>query len=158
MTNKFFDIYSSPIVRNFFAKYVASKCSINWAHSPSRTTTINSLTTTLEINYSNSFRSYSTVVNSNVVTVTLHGDIGEQCDIDYAVNYSFTRTDLPRITKLKITKWLLAVWKLENTNYSAFVACPAGNLDNNGTQWRTNTYTKLGFKPVDSKSMKYINK
>lgn len=155
--NTFLDVYSSPVVRIFFSNKVKRSCPITFNHKANNTITVNKLSTNLEINYNNSFRSYSTTINNNVVVVTMKGDIGQECQIDYTVNYSFTRVDLPKATKLKITKWLLAVWKLESANFSSFIACPAGNLDSNGQQWRTTTYSKLGFEVIDSKSMKYTN-
>lgn len=146
----FFNIYSSPLVQLFTLR--GASCDRDWNHEPEYTTTIGRLETNVEISKSNSHRIYSTRVGTHTVTFTFSGDIGGECDVDFTVDYSFDRLDLPKREKVAITRWLLAIWKRECANYSVYKAIPAGNTEN-GVQWRDSYYAKFGFKRVDAKYM-----
>lgn len=157
MTIQFFDVYSSPIVRSFFKSYLQTECLVDWNHSSNGYNFIVSKqNTVLFINSSNNHRSYNTTIGGQAVCFTFCGGIGDECQVDFTINYSFTRTDLPKRTKIAITRWLISVWQLECANYSKYVAIPSGNTDSNGKQWRGDYYSKFNFKYVDAKRMEYI--
>ena len=147
----FFNIYSSPIVQLFTLK--GGTCDIDWAHAPEYDTVIGRLETNVEISKYNSHRIYSTRVGTHTVTFTFSGDIGSTCDVDFTVDYSFDRPNLPKREKVAITRWLLAIWKLECANYSKYVAIPAGNTSDDGVQWRDGYYAKFGFVRINAKEM-----
>lgn len=146
----FFNIYYSPLVQLFSLR--GNTCSIDWNHAPEYNTVIGRLNTNVEISKYNSHRIYSTRVGTHTVTFTFSGDIGGTADVDFTVDYSFDRPNLPKREKVAITRWLLAVWQRECANYSVYKAMPAGNTEN-GVQWRDGYYAKFGFKRVDAKYM-----
>ena len=157
MFDSFFDIYSSPIVRTWFSNLVDTKCYINWCHLPQTRLTINELATKLEINKSNSHRVYFSVTdNHRIVCFTFVGDIGSEVNLNFTVNYSFTRRNIPKVTKITIIKWLLEVWKLERANYSSYNAVPSGNKNPNRVDFREKYYSRFGFKWINNKQMRLI--
>lgn len=153
----FFDVYSSPILRCLNILN-ATPCSIEWNHQSDYTLLLSKRETNLEINKSNSHRIYSTVIDGQAIAFTFSGEVGNTVNVDFTVNHSFTRKELPKRTKLSITRWLLAVWKLECTNYTIYIAIPSGDVDSEGSQWRGGYYSKFGFQWVDGKRMELIVK
>ena len=157
--SNFTNIYASPIVSFLVAHSIINlptTCAISWNHAPEYTTTIGRQTTTLEINSNNSYRVYAAVIDGHCVTFTFSGSIGGTADVDFQVDYSFTRRELPRRTKCAVVRWLLAVWTLECANYKTYIAMPSGDTDaESGSQWRGDYYAKFGFAWITDKSMSY---
>lgn len=151
MTIKFFDVYSSPIVRSFFSSYVDHSCAFNLVDKIEFET----LVTKLATDYSRDSRqvSYSTVISGHsvVFTFTLEEDTAF---VSFDIDYSFTRKDLSKHVKFKIIKWLLAVWSIEKHNFNKYVCSPCceGNTDSS-INWRGAYYSKFGFTWIDDKTM-----
>lgn len=151
---KFFDIYSSPIVRSFFSNFVDNTCVINLSSKVDFQTVVSKLTT----DYSRDSRQvrYSTVIEGHCVvfTFTLEQDTAF---VSFDIDYSFARKDLSKRLKFKIIKWLLGVWSIEQHNFKKYVCAPCceGNSSSD-SNWRGDYYSKFGFVWTDDKTMTLI--
>ena len=84
---------------------------------------------------------YDCEIDGNIVTFEgIEGDEG--VNVLFTVNGTLARCDLPKLTKLAISRWLLACWADMITKFDSFYCCPVKDEDGD---WRAKYYKKMGF-------------
>ena len=84
---------------------------------------------------------YECEIDNNFVTFEgFDGDEG--VNVLFTVNGTLARCDLPKLTKLAISRWLLACWTDIITKFDSFYCCPVEDGDGD---WRAKYYSKIGF-------------
>lgn len=123
MTIKFFDVYSSPVVAKLFSNLVDSSCQVELPKFIDFNFTLTKKLTTYK-NISG-LVVYETKIDGYDVKFQFCNN-PEQTDVEFFVNNSYERHELPKRTKLAITRWLLAVFQIEKDNYNKMVCKPCG--------------------------------
>jgi hypothetical protein len=152
MTN-FFNSYASPIFRNtLYKKYYNQSCSIK-----QEPITFNTLIEGLETAYQNDgrYKLYTVYIDGHTITFTMLVEEGKSAHISFEVDFTHKRKDLAKRIKIKIVKWLLAVWAIEKHNYKEYIAAPCTEGDIAGSSWRGHCYSKFGFEWVSPRIMVY---
>lgn len=78
------------------------------------------------------------------MTITFEGNLicDGYMDLLFTVDGTLERLELPKRTKLAVTKWLLGCWAVAKTHHTKFSCCAT---DDDGSGWREAMYSKLGF-------------
>lgn len=98
---------------------------------------------------------YSSLAKKNAIRIKYYQEIlgqeveliasgyeNEKLHVEFFVNDTTTRKNLNKLTKIKITKFLLECWEDLKTQHKGF-SCSA---DGGKGSWRFNLYSKLGFE------------
>ena len=146
---KFFDIYSSPIVRSFFSNLVDTSCEVTLPKFVEFELKLGKKLTRYE-NISG-LVCYETEVDGYAVKFQFC-DNPEQTDVEFFVSNGYERHNLPKRTKIAITRWLLAVWNVEKDNHTKFACSPCGGVGG----FRGDYYSRFGFTWIDDTTMTLV--
>lgn len=85
---------------------------------------------------------FETEIDDMIITFEGNMICDNYIDLLFTVDGSLERVELPRRTKLAITRWLLECWAVATAHHDKFSCCAT---DDDGTGWRAKMYSKLGF-------------